>query len=55
MKRNTEFRRNPTEIAMDNEIHYGCLEDEKPLEQAVKDFERPAYKSQIITKKERTK
>ena len=43
MKRQTDLKRSPAEIKRDLDMHYGCLEEEKPSEQAVKDFNRPAY------------
>ena len=43
MKRQTDLKRSPAEIKRDLDMHYGRLEEEKPSEQAVKDFNRPAY------------
>lgn len=43
MKRRKELKRAPDEISNMLEIHYQSLEDDKPTEQAVNDFNRPAY------------
>ena len=51
MKRQTDLKRSPAEIKRDRDIHYGCLEEEKPSEQAVKDFNRPAYGMKHLSKK----